>query len=94
MIASNSRYVNTPQVIENIKGIDVLYIGYQEPVAQTFQYSYYITNASDRIDNIASSFLGDPTQWFLIAQVNPEVINFLNLQPGTILRIPAQQVIL
>lgn len=93
MISANSRYVNTSQVIENINGIDILYLGYQEPTTQTFQYTFYIVNASDRIDTIASTFLSDPTQWFKIAQVNPEVINFFNLQPGTMLRIPVQQVI-
>ena len=88
MIAPNSRYVNTPQVVSLINGVDRLYLGYQEPTAMTFQYTNYIINASDRIDNIAATFLGDPTQWFHIAQANPEVINFFNLQPGTMLRIP------
>lgn len=93
MIASNSRYINTPQVISSVNGKDVLYLGYQEPTAQTFQYTNYVVNAADRIDNLASTFLGDPTQWFKIAQVNPEVINFFNLEPGTMLRIPVLQVI-
>ena len=93
MIASNSRYVNTPQIIESIDGSDILYLGYQEPATVTFQYTYYVVNASDRIDNIAATFLGDPTQWFKIAQVNPQVLNFFNLQPGTMLRIPVQQII-
>lgn len=85
--------MNTPQVVEKINNVDRLFLGYQEPTSQTFQYTLYIVNAADRIDNVASAFLGDATQWFKIAQVNPEVLNFFNLQPGTILRIPVQQVL-
>jgi nucleoid-associated protein YgaU len=92
MIASNSRYLNTPQVTENINGTDILYLTPASPAAYTFQYSFYVVNGSDRIDNIAATFLGDPTQWFLIANANPEIMNWFNLTAGTIIRIPVVSV--
>lgn len=92
MIASNSRYVDSQQVTENTNGTDVIYITQDAPVAYTFKYTYYVVNGSDRIDNIAATYLGDPTQWFIIAKANPQVMNWLNLTAGTIIRIPAVSV--
>lgn len=88
MLASNSRYVNSPQVTQKINGKDKVYIAPSAPSAFTFQYTSYMVNGSDRIDTIAASFLGDPTQWFLIGQANPEIINWFNLAAGTVIRIP------
>ena len=92
MIASNSRYVNYSQVTQTVNGKDRLYITPAAPTAFTFQYSFYVVNGSDRVDNIAATFLGDPTQWFLIAQANPQIMNWFNLTAGTIIRIPVLSV--
>lgn len=92
MIASNSRYVNSPQVTQNIEGKDTLYITPAAPTAFTFQYSNYVITGSDRIDNLASTFIGDPTQWYLIGQANPQIMNWFNLVPGTIIKIPTVSV--
>lgn len=92
MIASNSRYVNSVQVTEKVNGRDLIYLTPSAPAAYTFQFTNYIVNGSDRLDNIAASFLGDPTQWFLVANANPQILNWFNLNPGDVIRIPVVSV--
>lgn len=43
---------------------------------------------TDRLDNIATRFLGDPSQWWVIMDINPEIIDPNAIAPGTHLRIP------
>lgn len=43
---------------------------------------------TDRLDNIAARFLGDPSQWWVIMDINPEIIDPNEIPPGTQLRIP------
>ena len=88
MIASNSRYLQSTLTTINVNGRDIVYILPSAPVTQTFQFSNYSVKTSDRIDNIAAAFLGDPTQWFLIARANPEILTWDNISSGTLIRIP------
>lgn len=92
MIAANSRYASATVVTQKVNGDDTLYITPSAPKTYTFQYKNYVVNGADRIDDLAASFIGDPTQWFLIAQANPQVLNWFNLTPGTIIRIPTVSV--
>ena len=54
----------------------------------SFVYNIYSTKQGDRIDQIAMRFLGDPEQWWAIADANPQRIFWDNLPPNTPLRIP------
>jgi nucleoid-associated protein YgaU len=42
----------------------------------------------DRIDYLASIYLGSAVLWWKILDVNPEINNPFNIAPGTVLRIP------
>lgn len=88
MIASNSRYANSNLVTQTINGKDIIFITPSSPIAYTFAFNYYIVDGSDRIDNITAAFLSDPTQWFVIGDANPQIMNWLSIEPGTIIRIP------
>jgi hypothetical protein len=89
MISNKSRYANSKIVTETIAGKgDVVYITPSAPTAYTFRYIFYTVNGSDRIDDIANAYFSDPTQWHLIGDANPQVINWFSLTPGTIIRIP------
>jgi nucleoid-associated protein YgaU len=88
MISPNSRYNNTKLTTEEIASKSVIYILPPQQNVTVFQYTFYTVTFADRIDNIASTFLGNPTLWYKIAQVNPQIMNWLNLQPGTVIRIP------
>lgn len=66
---------------------------YQLTVFRRFPYStgvYYNYEwvSGDRIDVIALRFLGDQKKWWSIMDFNPEVLNPMDIKPGTILRIP------
>lgn len=47
---------------------------------------YVITQAGDRLDNLAFQFYGHPSLWWFIANVNN--LNTMNVKSGTRLRIP------
>lgn len=51
-------------------------------------YFLYEWVETDRLDAIASKFLGNSELWWQILDINPEVIDPLEIQPGTQLRIP------
>lgn len=87
-IAANSRYVNNTIVTLAVNGADRQVIAMNEPQVTTFQYIAHTYSADETIDNIAFTYLGDPTQWWQIADANPEVMDWNNLTPGSILRIP------
>ena len=48
----------------------------------------YEVNEMDTIQGIATETLGNPELWWQIMDVNPELINPFELQPGVQLRIP------
>jgi len=52
------------------------------------QYVEYVWKEGDRMDQIAAKFFAYPQQWWFIAQANPRIADFLNIPPGTIIRIP------
>lgn len=51
-------------------------------------YVDYTWKDGDRMDQVAAQFYAYPDRWWIIAQANPRVHDFLNIPKGTILRIP------
>ena len=88
MITPLSRYANSRLTTQEINNKSVIYIVPSAAQVTVFQYTFYTVTFADRIDNIANTFLGNPALWFKIAQVNPQIMNWMNLQPGTVIRIP------
>lgn len=88
MISSNSRYATTKLTTQEINNKSVIYILPPNQIVTVFSYTFYTVTFADRIDSIAATFLGNPALWYKIAQVNPQIMNWLNLQPGTVIRIP------
>ena len=52
--------------------------------------SYFIYEwvENDRLDNLAVKYLGNSGLWWEIMDINPEIINPLEILPGTQIRIP------
>tara|TARA_R100001594_G_scaffold35604_3_gene65047 strand:- start:321 stop:596 length:276 start_codon:yes stop_codon:yes gene_type:complete len=48
---------------------------------------YFISQAGDRLDNLAYRFYGNPQFWWYIARING--LNTMNIPAGISLRIPA-----
>lgn len=70
---------------------------YQQSILRTVPgstslYSLYTWKAGDRPDLVAYETLGNSQLWWAIFDINPEIIYPLNVEPGTIVRIPSQVV--
>jgi hypothetical protein len=91
MIQADGRYADSPLV--NVTGPDgntrqVIVPGPQEPYQFTYQ-AYQVTG-SDRMDTMSVGFYGDPSKWSAIADANPEIMDWSNITPGTLIRVPSQ----
>lgn len=51
-------------------------------------FTLYVWRETDRPDLIASRFLGNPSLWWAIFDINPEIIYPLSVPAGTVVRIP------
>jgi nucleoid-associated protein YgaU len=89
MIYSDSRYLDgaLPVVYREYSGNHEQAV-YRTWPSYTVDYRYYTVNEIDRIEGIASKFLGNPELWWMIMDVNPEILNPFEIPPGTQLRIP------
>ena len=71
------------------------------PSARRFRYTEYRVTEGDRVDTIANDFYGDARLWWIIANANPEILDWFNMDvpahegvpftgmtPGYVLRIP------
>jgi nucleoid-associated protein YgaU len=67
----------------------VIYLPTKYPSVATSNDDFYIiTQATDRLDLIASDFYGDSTLWWVIAMANDLPGDSLFTTPGFQLRIP------
>jgi hypothetical protein len=51
-------------------------------------YFHYEWKETDRLDVLALRYLGQPNLWWQILDINPEIIDTLDIKPGTQIRIP------
>lgn len=58
------------------------------PRSKVITYTYYRVVAGERVDTIANDFYGRADLWWMIADANPEYMDWFFIEPGTILRIP------
>jgi nucleoid-associated protein YgaU len=89
MISSTSRYADSLLVtVTGPGGDDVVVITPSPAISYTFSYTYYILNGSDRVDNLSNAYYGDPTMWWKIGDANPQIMNWLDVEPAQIIRVP------
>lgn len=86
----SSRYYN--QKIDYIQleehGHATPIIFYEFDDLRNKKYTLYTYSQNDRLDQLSYRFFGRPDMWWAIVEYNPEIQNFINIQPGTVLRIP------
>lgn len=89
-ILAGSRYASAPVATLSVSGQprQVILISPQQSPYSFGYVSYQVTEA-DTVQSLAAAFLGDPAQWWQIADANPETAWWGPLEPGTIIRIPA-----
>lgn len=51
--------------------------------------SYHVWRSSDRIDMVAEKYLGSGDLWWMIADLNPEILDPMAIPPGTLLKVPS-----
>jgi hypothetical protein len=56
--------------------------------ARHFTVVDYVWSVSDRPDLLAGQMYGDETMWWVIADANPEILDWMDVAPGTRVRIP------
>lgn len=87
-ISANSRYANNQVVAVDKDGQVVNVIVPGQQTTQTFTFISHLLTDNDRLDNLANQYYGDPSQWWLISQANPEWIDWSQVPSGTPIRVP------
>lgn len=95
MISALSRYASSTIVpAVNLAGNDILAITFTEPVDTVIKYQYHQVTGHDTVDGLAYKIYGDATRWWVIANLNPEIVDFSQLPIGYMLRVPVTGAIL
>lgn len=55
----------------------------------TTKFFIYEWSDTDRLDLVANKYLGSSDYWWQIMDINPEIVDPINIAPGTHLRIPS-----
>jgi phage tail protein X len=58
------------------------------PKSRLITYTYYRVIDGERVDTIAHDFYGRGDLWWMIADANPEILDWMALDPGTVIRVP------
>lgn len=90
MIDSMSRYTrNQVAPVTDAGGVTRLTILPLTPQEAVYQVQYYTWSIHDRVDTVARAFYGSEKLWWLFAQANPQITNWISVPSGTVIRIPA-----
>jgi len=90
MIYQNSRYYN--QLIDYLAfstsgdGYPIVFYEFDSPGTVTWEEHIY--SQGERLDQISQRYYKRPDYWWVIPEYNPEIDDFSNIVPGTVLRIP------
>jgi nucleoid-associated protein YgaU len=88
-ISANSRYSNSLVVTFDVKGASRQVIVPGEQLAFSFPYVSHTLTDEERLDTLAQTYYGDATQWWKIADGNPDIaLDWSSIPVGTTLRIP------
>lgn len=89
-ISPFSRYANnvvTP-IVDSTGKIRPTIIINPPSSANTYSISTYTWQIGDQIEYLSFSAYGDETQWWRIANANPEVLFWNSIVPGQQIRVP------
>lgn len=89
MIVLGSRYQDEAIVPALLPTGEVKQAVYRTQTLDETPTGYHVWRDSDRIDQVAEKFLGEGDQWWRIADLNPDILDPMGIQPGTVLRVPS-----
>lgn len=58
------------------------------PVDRAFAFTFYQWADGDTVDMLGYRFFGTGQLWWMLADANPEILDWHNVPVGTVLRIP------
>ena len=91
MINKLSRYVNgTIGQVKKDNNLISTYVYRNFRIDTKIDYSEYTFVEGDRVDILATKFLGDSKAWYRIMDINPEFSDPFDILPGEIIRIPSE----
>ena len=84
-----SRYKNIYRIIDENNGCDFHsnYFNFYIPTSDDDQFVKYTGDGKCRLDSLAMKYYGSSLWWWVIASAN-SIIDPLDIEAGTILRIP------
>jgi hypothetical protein len=90
MIYQNSRYYT--QLIDYVSftqdGNSNPIVFYEFDVIGKISWWEHTYNQNERLEQLAYQYYKRPDYWWIIPEYNPEIVDFTNIAPGTIIRIP------
>ena len=90
MIYQNSRYYH--QLIDYVaftpNGVSTPIVFYEFDNPGTVSWWEHIYTEGERLESIAYKYYKRVDYWWLIPEYNPTIVDFTNIAPGTVLRIP------
>jgi hypothetical protein len=89
MIILGSRYQDETIYPAPLPNGEVQHAVYRTSLSDGTVSAYHVWQASDRIDVIAERYLGSGDLWWMIADINPEVLDPFAITPGTLLKVPS-----
>lgn len=57
-------------------------------VDRSFAFTFYQVTDGDTVDMLGYTFFGAGQLWWMLADANPEIIDWNNLPVGAVLRVP------
>ena len=92
-IQSGSRYANRAvEAVTDGNGVTRQTIMPATASAKTFTVIDHVWTAADRPDLLAGQMYGDETMWWVIADANPEILDWADVAPGRVVRLPSAAV--
>jgi nucleoid-associated protein YgaU len=88
-ISATSRYAQSTVVPITVNGQPRQTIVSSEQIPFVIKFVFHQVTSNERIDNIAYQFYGDATRWWVIADANPEIMDWSTITEGTLIRIPS-----
>lgn len=58
------------------------------PNSRSLVVTDYTWHAGDRVDLLAARAYGDETLWWVMADANPQILDWTSISAGTIVRLP------
>ena len=88
MITATSRYANAAvDLVTDDRGTHQS-VSIPTPTDKTFSFTYYQVDEGESVDYLAYSFFGDGRLWWVLADANPEILDWSYMPGGLILRVP------